>query len=123
MSTSIAAVGSLVTLIALSSCSVGPEGASGGVVITAQRDLKVSDTPLGDVIVEELEQGERVTALCLILLAQSSAGSVGSAIKVRWGSRTGYAAITDFPVDPADRQLVFNLDLESLQGALPICPD
>lgn len=123
MSTSVAAVGSLVTLIALSSCSVGPERASGGVVITAQRDLKVSDTPLGDVIVEELEQGERVTALCLVLLAQSSAGSVGSAIKVKVGSRTGYAAITDFPVDPADRQRVFDLDQQALQEALPTCPD
>lgn len=118
-----AAVGCLGALIALTSCSSATEDDSKGVAVQVERDVKVSDTPLGDVIVDDLNQGDRVTALCLVPRAQSSGGFTGSAVKLQTGSHTGYAAVIDFPVDPTNRQFVFDLDIEALQKNLPTCPD
>ncbi len=47
----------------------------------------------------------------------------GSAIKVDVGDVSGYAAVTDFPKDPADRQTVFDMDAGSLQDRLPSCSE
>jgi hypothetical protein len=109
----------LVALIAQPSCSHHPEPA--GVSVEARRDVTVSVDPLGDVVAGDLEGGDRATALCFVPRAQTNAGFVGSAIKIRAGDLMGYAAVTDFPDDRADRQMMFNLDTETLRTRLPVC--
>jgi hypothetical protein len=112
--------GLLVALITLPSCSSDASSDS-EVRVQVRRDVSSSDNPLGDVVVGEMEQGDKVTALCFVRRAQTNAGSVGSAIKVRTNDRTGYAAVSDFPEEPADRQAVFDLDEEALRDLLPPC--
>lgn len=68
-----------------------------------------------------MERGDEVTALCFVRRAQTNAGFYGSAIKVTTGHLTAYAAVTDFPEDPSDRQAIFNLDAETLLNRLPAC--
>lgn len=114
------AVGFLIALITLPSCSSessDPEGMR----VKARQDVMLSDNPLGDVAVGDLEPGEEVTALCFVRRAQTNTGRFGSAIKVRTGDVTGYAAVTDFPEDPAERQAIFDLDAEALRDRLPAC--
>jgi hypothetical protein len=113
--------GFLIALITLPSCSSDTSSDPEGVRVEARRDVMLSDNPLGDVVVGDLEQGDEVTALCFVRRAQTNAGFLGSAIKVRTGDLTGYAAVTDFPEDPADRQAIFDLDEEMLRDRLPAC--
>jgi hypothetical protein len=83
----------------------------------------LSDNPLGDVVVGHLAQGDEVTAVCFVRRAQSNAGLFGSAIKVATGDLEGYAAVTDFPEDLADRESTFDLDPETLSDRLPACSE
>jgi len=53
--------------------------------------------------------------------AQTNTGSFGSAIKVRTGDVTAYAAVTNFPEGPALRQAIFDLDADALRERLPAC--
>ena len=81
----------------------------------------LSDAALGDVQAGNLEQGDVVTALCVVPRAQTNGGVFGSAIKVISGDLAAYAPVTDFPVDPSDRRTIFDLDAESLRDRLPAC--
>jgi hypothetical protein len=115
-------------LLALTACAGNtlqpgaPASEPEGVWVEARQNVHVSDRPLGDVVIGDLKEGERATALCFVAQAQTNAGFEGSAIKVEAGSLSGYAAVTDFPEDPMDRQMVFNLDAETLRDRLPSCP-
>lgn len=113
--------GFLIALIAVASCSTATSSDPAGVRVEARQDVMLSSHPLGDVAVGDLEQGDEVTALCFVRRAQTNAGFFGSAIKVTTGDLTGYAAVTDFPEDPADRQAIFDLDAETLRDRLPAC--
>lgn len=112
----------LLTVMILPSCSSDPSSGPAGVRVEAQRDVLLSDNPLGDVAVGDLEEGDDVTALCFVRRAQTNAGSFGSAIQVKAGGLTAYAAVTDFPEDTADREAIFDLDAKTLRDRLPACP-
>ena len=123
----------LIALIPLASCtestSSKPEGVHSdwtpsepeGVRVEAREEVMLSDTPLGDVLIGRLSQGDTATAVCFVGRAQTNAGFSGSAIKITTGDLTGYAAVSDFPRDPADRQAIFDLDAETLRNRLPAC--
>ena len=113
--------GFLIALSTVASCSSATSSDPEGVHVEARQDVMLSDDPLGDVVVGELEKGDEVTALCFVRRAQTNAGFFGSAIKVTTGDVTGYAAVTDFPKDPADRQAIFDLEAETLRDRLPAC--
>lgn len=115
--------GCLMAVTALVSCSTAAPSGTGGVRVQARQDVILSDHPLGDVVVGDLEQGDEVTAVCFVRRAQSNAGLFGSAIKVTTGDVEGYAAVTDFPEDLVDRQSTFDLDAETLSGRLPECSE
>jgi hypothetical protein len=112
----------LIALLAVTSCSSSDSGDYGGIRVVAQQDVMLSDDPLGDVVVGRLGQGAEVTAWCFVRRAQTNAGFVGSAIKVTTEDLAAYAAVTDFPEDPSDRQTNFDLDEETLRDRLPACP-
>jgi hypothetical protein len=111
-----------IALLAVASCSSSTSGDYGGVRVEAQQDVMLSDNPLGDVVVGHLARGEEVTAWCLVRRAQTNAGFFGSAIKVTTEDLAAYAAVTDFPEDPSDRQANFDLDERTLRDLLPACP-
>jgi hypothetical protein len=94
--------GFLIALIAVASCSSATSSDTEGVRVEAQQDVMLSDNPLGDVAVGDLEQGDEVTALCFVRRAQTNGGFFGSEIKVTTGDLTAYAAVTDFPADPSE---------------------
>lgn len=112
----------LLAAIVLPSCSSDPSSNPGGVRVEAQRHVLLSDNPLGDVVVGDLEKGDDVTALCCVRRAQANAGSFGSSVQVKAGDVTAYSAVTDFPEDPSDREAIFDLDAETLHDRLPACP-
>lgn len=116
------AVGSLMAVLALSGCGAGPADDPDGLRVVARSDVDISQDPLQDVVRGSLEAGDDATALCFVERARSQVGLIGSAIKVRVGDVTGYAAVTDFPADPADRQQMFDLDATTLRERLPACP-
>ena len=93
----------------------------GGVGVEARRDVMVTDTPLGDVVIGTLEHGDEGTASCFVRRAQTNAGFFGSAVEISVGDVSGYAAVTDFPADPADRTANFDLDEDALRDRLPTC--
>jgi hypothetical protein len=117
LSTSVLAI----ALVAVASCSSPGSDDFGGVRVEAQREVVLSDNPLGDVVVGHVERGEEVTAWCFVRLAQTNAGFVGSAIKVTTEDLVAYAAVTDFPEDPSDRQSNFDRDEKVLRDLLPSC--
>ena len=88
----------------------------------AQRDVMLSDSPLGDVVVGDLGQGDEVTAWCFVSRAQTNAGFLGSAIQVTTEDLVAYAAVTDFPENPSDRQANFDVDEKTLRDRLHACP-
>jgi hypothetical protein len=113
---------------ALSSCSGDgsePPGTNprevDGLRLVAQDDVMLSDTPLGDVQIGRLTAGDEVTALCFVRRAQTNAGFIGSAIQVVSGEGTAYAALTDFPADPADRRATFDVEPDAIGDRLPAC--
>lgn len=115
------AVGFVIAMSTAASCSSATSSDSEGVRVEVRQDVRLSDNPLGDVELGHLERGYEVTALCFVRRAQTNAGFYGSAIKVKTGDLTAYAAVTDFPEDPSDRQAIFNLDAETLRSRLPAC--
>lgn len=110
-----------IALVAVASCSSSTSGDFGGVRVEARHDVVLSDTPLGDVVVGDVERGEEVTAWCFVQRAQTSAGFFGSAIKVTTEEVVAYAAVTEFPEDRSDRQANFNRDEGVLRDLLPAC--
>ena len=112
---------SLVAVLALSGCGAGASDDPDGLRVVARTDVMISQQPLQDVGAGDLEAGDDATALCFVERSRSQVGLIGSAIKIRAGDVTGFAAVTDFPADPADRQQVFDLDAETLQERLPAC--
>jgi hypothetical protein len=112
----------LLAALVLSGCNSDPSDEPDGIRVVAQEDVMISQTPLGDVGSGDLESGDEATATCFVKRARAQVGAIGSAIEVRVGDVTGYAAVTDFPKDPADRRQMFNLDAETLAERLPACP-
>ena len=123
----------LVVLAALGGCgddvTGSPEdggllagGDADGVDVRARQDVLVSKAPLGDVVLGTLEEGASATALCFVRHATTGTGLDGAAIRVQAGELVGYAAVSDFPPDPADRQMLFDVGEESLRDRLPACP-
>jgi len=105
----------------LAACSSGTSTDPDVIRVEAQQDVLLSEEPLQDLVLGHLRQGDQVTALCFVRRAQTNMGFFGSAIKVNTGDVTGYAAVTDFPHDPADRKQIFDLDSEDLRNRLPAC--
>lgn len=93
-----------------------------GLQVEAQRTVLVTDEPLGDVVSGELGAGDRVMALCFVGAARTNTGARGTAIRVEAARRSGYVATTDFPDDPADRTMVFDVAEAELRDRLPACP-
>ena len=116
------AVCSVLVMLVLSGCNSAPSGEPDGVRVVAQEDVMISQTPLGEVGSGDLESGDEATATCFVRRAPAQVGAISSAIKVRVGDVTGYAAVTDFPEDPADQRQMFDLDAETLARRLPACP-
>lgn len=98
-------------------------GDADGVDVQARQDVLVSQEPLGDLVIGTLEKGASATALCFVRHATTGTGLDGSAIRVQAGDLVGYAAVSDFPPDPADRQMLFDAGEDSLRDRLPACPD
>lgn len=111
-----------VSVVAL--CACGGEPASGsneGIRVEARQTVLVTDEPLGDVVDGEMKAGDTALASCYVAEAKTNTGAVGAAVKVESGGLAGYAAVTNFPDDPADRVMVFDLDDSDLRAALPAC--
>ncbi len=99
-----------------------PDHNASGMQIRAQQDVLVSNEPFGDVLLGDgLQTGDTVTAVCFVKTARTMTGQIGSAVKVENGGVVGFAAVTDFPEDPADRQLLFDVDEDTLASQLPTC--
>lgn len=81
----------------------------------------VSSVAGGDVVEETLAKGQTATALCFLREIKTSAGFTGSAIKIETTDISGYAFVTDFPKEPADRKMMFSLDEGALGDRLPSC--
>jgi hypothetical protein len=114
--------GFLIALLAMTSCSSSDSGDYGGLRVVAQQDVMLSDSPLGDVVVGDLGQGDEVTAWCFVSRAQTNTGFLGSAIQVTTEDLVAYAAVTDFPEDPSERQANFDVDEKPLRDLLHACP-
>ncbi len=82
----------------------------------------ITNDPLGDVVMGELTPGDTATAVCFVADAQTNTGAEGSAVRIESGGVSGYAAVADFPQDPADRMMIFDLDEDDLRERLPSCP-
>ena len=115
-------------LISLAGCValIGALGACGadsaeGIRVEARQAVLVSGEALGDVVLGEMQAGDAATALCFVAEARTNAGAVGAAIRIKWGRLSGYAAVTNFPDDPADRVMVFDVDEGDLRAGLPPC--
>lgn len=100
-----------------------PDTDAGGVNVEAQRDVLVTATPLGDEVTGTLEQGQAATAVCFVKEATTNAGVNGSAVKIEGSNVSGYAAVTSFPEDPADRRTMFDIAENVLQDRLPTCKE
>ena len=111
----------VIALILIASCTSETSNDREGIRVEARQDVMLSDAPLGDVIVGNVEQSDEVTASCYVPHARSDAGVAGSAIRVTTGDLEAYAAVTDFPEDPHDRHPTFDLNDETLRDRLPGC--
>ena len=120
---------SIAAALVLAGCGgaghAGDDPASGadGIVVEARSDVLVTEEALGDVATGTLRAGDAARALCYVAGARSQAGITGDAIRVERGDISGYAAVTDLPDDPADREMIFDIGQESLRGRLPDCSD
>ena len=56
------------------------------------------------------------------LEAPTAHGIAGSAIQVTAEDLVAYAAVTDFPEDPSDRQANFDVDEKTLRDLVHACP-
>lgn len=114
----------LLCVSTVGACGSGSEtlaGTATGVQVEAQRRVLVTNEPLGDVVSDELDAGDQVTALCFVRAAQTNTGARGTAIKIKAGRRSGYAPTTDFPVDPSQRSMTFDAPEDELRERLPAC--
>ena len=121
-----APLAALTCMSALVACGSAPETSAGpatGLRVEAQQHVLVTDEPLGDVVSHELQPGDRVTAVCFAGAAQTNTGAEGSAIEIEAGRRSGYAATTDFPEEPSDRSMIFDVTEDRLRERLPACDD
>lgn len=83
--------------------------------VVVQRNLSLSDTPLGDELIGELAQGAEVTALCFVPRAVGD--FVGSTVKVEEQRTIGYVTMPD----SGERRMPFDLDGDTLRSLLPTC--
>lgn len=109
------------TLGACGSGSESPAGMATGLPVEALQRVLVTDEPLGDVVSHELDAGDQATALCFVRVAQTNTGARGTAIKIKAGRRFGYASTTDFPEDPSERSMTFDVPEDELRERLPAC--
>lgn len=108
-------------VLILSGCAHDADDEPNGIRVVAQEDVVISQEPLQDVVRGHLRSGDDAIATCFVRRARSQVGAIGSAIQISVGDVTGYAAVTDFPEDPADRRQMFDLDAETLRQRLPAC--
>lgn len=114
--------GCVALVVALGACGAGPSADSAeGIRVEARQAVLVTDEPLGDVVQGKLEAGDAATALCFVPEARTNTGATGAAIKIKAGGLSGYAAVTDFPDDPADQVMVFDVNDSDLRAELPSC--
>lgn len=92
-----------------------------GVDVEAQQDVWVMSTPGGDVSEGILAQGQTATAVCFLRDIRTSAGFTGNAVKIKTADISGYAFVTDFPTDSADRKMMLSPDEDALGDRLPSC--
>lgn len=110
------------SVVVLGACAAEPSaGSAEGIRVEARQTVLVTDEPLGDVVQGELEAGDAATALCFVAQARTNTGAAGAAMKIKYGRLAGYAAVTDFPDDPADRVMLFDVNDTDLRARLPIC--
>lgn len=114
--------GCVSSVVVLGACGgESPAGSAQGIRVEARQTVLVTDEPLGDVVDDELEAGDAATALCYVADARTNTGAAGAAVKINSGGLSGYAAVTDFPDDPADRVMVFDVNDSDLRAGLPSC--
>jgi len=110
--------------VALAAVLVACGGAdsAGGIPVEARQSVLVASEPLGDIVEGEMEAGDAATALCFVPEASTNTGATGAAIKIKARGLSGYAAVTDFPDDPANRLMLFDVNESELRTGLPSCP-
>ena len=114
--------GCLALIGVLAACGAGSAADSAeGIRVEAQQAVLVTGEPLGDEAEGQMEAGDTGTALCFVAEARTNTGAVGAAIKIKSGGLSGFAAVTDFLADPADRVMVFDVDDSELRAGLPPC--
>ena len=121
----------LVTLVAatcvaacLGGCAAGSQTRAGtdtGLQLHVRQSVLVTDEPLGDVVTDQLDAGEQVTAVCFVRAARTNTGARGTAIRISTGRRSGYAATTDFADPPSARTMTFDVSEDELRRRLPAC--
>ncbi len=112
----------LVPLVVLSGCGRQPASLpQEGVRVEARRTVQVTDEPLGDVVNGEMKPGDTAVASCYVAEATTNAGAVGSAVRIESSGLAGYAAVADFPDDPAERVMIFDIDDSDLRKGLAAC--
>jgi hypothetical protein len=109
--------GSADPLSQVSPTRLQPPDDSPGVSVVAQGDLLLSDTPLGDELIGQIDQGDEATALCFVPRAVGD--FVGSAVKVESPRTAGYVTLSN----TGERRIPFDLDVDTLRSLLPTCSE
>lgn len=114
-------------LAALAGCAlhVPPSSSATGstdVQVVAKREVRVTQDPLGDVVLGRLRPGQDATAVCFVEVARTNAGLFGSAVRIATDNSTGFAAATDFATPVEQRKQTFDLGEADLRAKLPPCP-
>ena len=109
-------------VVVLGACGAEPSADSAhGIRVEALQTVLVTDEPLGDVVGGEMETGDTAIAVCFVAEARTNTGAAGAAVKIESDGLSGYAAVTDFPDDPAAQQMVFDVNDSDLRAGLPSC--
>ncbi len=109
-------------IVALGACGTESSGVSdGGIRVEARQAVLVTGQPLGDVVVGVLKAGDAATAVCFVVKAQTNTGAVGSAVKIKSDRLSGYAAVSAFPPDAADRSMIFDVNERDLRERISSC--
>ncbi len=109
-------------VVAVGACGAASSAGSAETMrVEARQAVLVSNEPLSDVVQGRLEAGDAATALCFVPEAQTNTGATGSAIKIEAGRLSGYAPVTTFEAEVADRAPVFDVSEGDLRENLPSC--
>jgi len=89
--------------------SSAPEEAD-GVQLQVVRPVILTTEPLGDVVVDQLTEGQQVTGICLVAEAGTNAGVHGSSVRVRTETAEGFAATSTLQEQVHARRPIFDPD-------------